>query len=59
MIPRNGQGNIIVPGDPSSVTTEDDGVTVEAAVWITMAWTQLLYVGQDLPAPQHRECNSS
>ncbi|KAI1280249.1 glycoside hydrolase [Xylaria sp. FL0933] len=42
-IPRNGQGNIIKPGDPSSVTTADDGVKVEAAVWITMAWTQILY----------------
>ncbi|KAI0183122.1 Isopullulanase complexed with Isopanose [Xylaria flabelliformis] len=42
-IPRNGQGNIITPGDPSSVTTADDGVTIEAAVWITMAWTQFLY----------------
>ncbi|KAI3329789.1 glycoside hydrolase [Ustulina deusta] len=42
-IPRNGQGNIVVPGDPSSVTTADDAVTVEAAVWITMAWTQILY----------------
>ncbi|KAJ3560710.1 hypothetical protein NPX13_g9209 [Xylaria arbuscula] len=42
-IPRNGQGNIVIPGDPTSVTTEDDGVTVEEAVWITMAWTQFLY----------------
>ncbi|KAI1429091.1 dextranase precursor [Xylaria sp. FL1777] len=42
-IPRNGQGNIVTPGDPSSVTTADDGVTIEAAVWITMAWTQILY----------------
>ncbi|KAH8158936.1 hypothetical protein CIB48_g9305 [Xylaria polymorpha] len=42
-IPRNGQGNIIVPGDPSSVTDADDAVKVEAAVWITMAWTQFLY----------------
>ncbi|KAI0813570.1 glycoside hydrolase [Xylaria sp. FL0064] len=42
-IPRNGQGNIITPGDPSSVTTADDAVKVEAAVWITMAWTQILY----------------
>ncbi|KAI0433188.1 glycosyl hydrolase family 49-domain-containing protein [Xylaria sp. FL1042] len=33
----------MTPGNPSSVTTADDGVTVEAAVWITMAWTQILY----------------
>ncbi|KAI1352047.1 dextranase precursor [Xylaria sp. FL0043] len=28
-IPRNGQGNIITPSDPSSVTTADDGVKVK------------------------------
>ncbi|KAI1261668.1 dextranase precursor [Xylariaceae sp. FL1019] len=42
-IPRNGQGNIVVPGDPSSTTTADDGVTIEETIWITMAWTQFLY----------------
>ncbi|KAI0487713.1 dextranase precursor [Xylaria cf. heliscus] len=42
-IPRNGQGNIVIPGDPSSVTTADDGVKIEAAIWITMGWTQFLY----------------
>ncbi|KAI0134661.1 dextranase precursor [Xylariales sp. AK1849] len=42
-IPRNGQGNIIIPGDPSSTTTADDAVTIEADVWITMGWTEFLY----------------
>lgn len=42
-IPRNGQGNIIIPGDASSVSDEDDSVTIEADIWITMAWTQFLY----------------
>ncbi|KAH8657655.1 glycoside hydrolase [Xylariales sp. PMI_506] len=42
-IPRNGQGNIIIPGDPSSVTTLYDAVTIEADIGITMAWTQFLY----------------
>ena len=42
-IPRNGQGNIIVPGDPSSTTQNDDGITIEPDVNITMAWTQFLY----------------
>lgn len=42
-IPRNGQGNIVVPGDPSSVTDADDSVTIEADIFITMAWTQFLY----------------
>ncbi|KAI0162057.1 dextranase [Xylariaceae sp. FL1272] len=42
-IPRNGQGNIVVPGDPSSTTTADDGVTIEETIWTTMAWTQFLY----------------
>lgn len=42
-IPRNGQGNIITPGDPGSVTDADDAITIEADIWITMAWTQFLY----------------
>jgi hypothetical protein len=42
-IPRNGQGNIIIPGDPSSTSTEYDAVTIEADVFITMGWTQFLY----------------
>ncbi|KAK7731020.1 hypothetical protein SLS53_008891 [Cytospora paraplurivora] len=42
-IPRNGQGQIIVPGDPSSTTTDYDSVTIEADIWITMAWTEFLY----------------
>lgn len=42
-IPRNGQGNIITPGDPDSVTDADDAITIEADIWITMAWTQFLY----------------
>lgn len=42
-IPRNGQGNIITPGDPESATEADDAITIEADIWITMAWTQFLY----------------
>lgn len=42
-IPRNGQGNIITPGDPDSITDADDAITIEADIWITMAWTQFLY----------------
>ncbi|ROW00408.1 hypothetical protein VMCG_07294 [Cytospora schulzeri] len=42
-IPRNGQGQIITPGDPSSTSTDYDSITVEADVWITMAWTEFLY----------------
>lgn len=42
-IPRNGQGNIITPGDPDSGTDADDAITIEADIWITMAWTQFLY----------------
>lgn len=42
-IPRNGQGNIITPGDPDSATEADDAITIEADIWITMAWTQFLY----------------
>jgi hypothetical protein len=42
-IPRNGQGNIITPGDPDSETDDDDAITIEADIWITMAWTHFLY----------------
>ncbi|KAJ4387298.1 hypothetical protein N0V93_007887 [Gnomoniopsis smithogilvyi] len=42
-IPRNGQGNILVPGDLSSLTNASDTVTIEADIWITMAWTSFLY----------------
>ncbi|KAL1846101.1 hypothetical protein Daus18300_014351 [Diaporthe australafricana] len=42
-IPRNGQGNIITPGDPDSETDAYDAITIEADIWITMAWTQFLY----------------
>ena len=42
-IPRNGNGNILVPGDPTSKSTQDDSVTIENDVGINMAWTQFLY----------------
>ena len=42
-IPRNGNGNILTPNDPSSTTTNDDGITIEADINMTMAWTQFLY----------------
>lgn len=42
-IPRNGQGNIVIPGNASSVTTAGDAVTIEADIWITMAWTSFHY----------------
>ena len=42
-IPRNGNGNILVPGDLSSTSTQDDGVTIEADLGMTMAWTSFLY----------------
>ncbi|KAJ4419491.1 hypothetical protein N0V82_004936 [Gnomoniopsis sp. IMI 355080] len=42
-IPRNGQGNIVVPGNLSSVTTASDSITIEADIKITMAWTSFLY----------------
>lgn len=33
----------MVPGNLSSVTTADDSITIEADIWITMAWTSFLY----------------
>lgn len=57
-IPRNGQGNIITPGDPDSVTDADDAITIEADIWITMAWTQFLY-GADAWVKISRQDNHS
>ena len=42
-IPRNGNGDILVPNDPSSTKDQDDGVTIEADINMTMAWTSFLY----------------
>ncbi|KAF1994579.1 glycoside hydrolase family 49 protein [Amniculicola lignicola CBS 123094] len=42
-IARSGHGNTTTPGDLSSTTNADDGVTIEAEVGITMAWTQFLH----------------
>lgn len=36
-------GQISDPRNLSSFTTEYDSITIEADVWITMAWTQFLY----------------
>jgi hypothetical protein len=42
-IPRNGQGNILIPNDPTSTTTASDGITIEEAIGMTMSWTSFLY----------------
>ncbi|KAG9716711.1 hypothetical protein KCU90_g10980, partial [Aureobasidium melanogenum] len=42
-IPRNGQGNILTPNDPSSTTTASDGITIEETIGMTMSWTSFLY----------------
>lgn len=42
-IPRNGQGNILTPNDPSSTTTASDGITIEEAIGMTMSWSSFLY----------------
>ena len=42
-IPRNGQGNVIIPGDQASATQNDDGITIEPSVNITMGWSSFLY----------------
>lgn len=42
-IPRNGMGNIIDPLEPTILSTADDGITIEAAIGMTMAWTSFLY----------------
>lgn len=42
-IPRNGQGNIVTPGNLFSVTTATDGVTIESNINMTQSWTNFLY----------------
>lgn len=42
-IPRNGMGNIINPLEPTVLSTNDDGITFETAIGMTMAWTSFLY----------------
>ena len=47
-IPRNGNGNICVPGDLSSVCNVDDQITIEPEVGVTMAWSQYLASGDSV-----------
>lgn len=42
-IPRNGMGNIINPLEPTILSTNDDGISIEAAIGMTMAWTSFLF----------------
>lgn len=42
-IPRNGMGNIINPLEPTVLNSNGDGITIEAAIGLTMAWTSFLY----------------
>lgn len=42
-IPRGGKPKLLDPRDPSSTTTDDDGITIEPDVDLTMAWSEFLY----------------
>ena len=42
-IPRNGQGNIVTPGDPSSTSSTGDGITIEEEIGMSMSWSSFLY----------------
>jgi len=42
-IPRNGNGQICIPGNLSSICNIDDQISIEPSVGITMAWTQFLF----------------
>lgn len=42
-IPRNGLGNIINPLEPTVPSPNGDGISIEAAIGLTMAWTSFLY----------------
>ncbi|KAH0033730.1 glycoside hydrolase family 49 protein, partial [Aureobasidium melanogenum] len=57
-IPRNGQGNILIPNDPSSTTTASDGITIEETIGMTMSWTSFLY-SADVRLKVHRLDNVS
>lgn len=52
-IPRNGQGNILDPTDPSSTTDAGDGITIEAEIGMTMSWSSFLY-SEDVWVKVHR-----
>nr|BDS04947.1 4-O-a-D-isomaltooligosaccharylmaltooligosaccharide 1,4-a-isomaltooligosaccharohydrolase [Sarocladium kiliense] len=41
-IPRNGNGKICIPGDPTSLCDVDDQISIEMAIGADMAWTQYL-----------------
>ncbi|KAI5242099.1 glycoside hydrolase [Aureobasidium subglaciale] len=42
-IPRNGQGNILIPDDLTSTTSASDGITIEETIGMTMSWSSFLY----------------
>ncbi|KAI9712350.1 MAG: hypothetical protein M1820_001563 [Bogoriella megaspora] len=42
-IPRNGNGKIYKPGDTGTTSDINDGISIEPAVGISMAWTQFQY----------------
>ncbi|KAJ2902704.1 NB-ARC and ankyrin domain protein [Zalerion maritima] len=42
-IARNGMGKASSPTNLSAIGEDYDSVTVEEAIWMTMAWTQFLY----------------
>ena len=42
-IPRNGLGNIVNPLEPTVLSPNGDGISIEAAIGLTMAWTSFLY----------------
>ncbi|KAI4724371.1 glycoside hydrolase [Aureobasidium sp. EXF-10728] len=52
-IPRNGQGNILIPDDLTSTTTASDGITIEETIGMTMSWTSFLY-SEDVWVKVHR-----
>lgn len=57
-IPRNGQGNILIPNDLSSTTSNGDGITIEEAIGMTMSWSSFVY-SSDVWVKVHRLDNFS
>ena len=57
-IPRNGNGPICSPGSTDLCDQDDDGITIESDIGVTMAWTQFLY-GEDVVVQVQRQNGSA
>lgn len=47
-IPRNGNGQICIPGDLSSYCDIDDQISIESSIGVTMSWSQYVTNGDSV-----------